>query len=173
MSTELSSTIQLSLGFTQSETLNGYSNNLNGSFFLQETLNNGSGESQASQVYSYEATLAPSGEYTSSLAALTIELSFGASGVIDMNQVRLYAIQNTNTGSGEVLHVGGGTTPWLDFYESSTVSGVAPVEILGPGDAIIRTNFIEGFNISANNIRVYNPNNVDVEFQILILGSNR
>lgn len=125
---------------------------------------NGSGSNQAQVVYSDSNSVASGSPVTYDLRGTLL----GADGsAANFNPVRLLAIRNRSTTTGQNLQVGGGSNSW-----NTWVGATGDIVIVPPGGVLVLSSPIDGFGTTVGTADILQIASASgtIPFDILLIG---
>lgn len=168
----LSTTLTLSLSWTQTDSNALSSQNFTGTLLHEKTLDNylpGSGLDRAGNHFSEVNTLAAGASKVYDLQSLTgVYLSGNI--VFGLDRVKILAVRNLSEDSGYNLQVGGySSNPFTGYIPSGAAS-----LYVGADSDILLSSMKNGFVVSASSryLQIKNPNASGVNYHIVIIGQS-
>lgn len=166
MTTSLSSQLRLTLGWQFQNSLDLSTVADNGSIQLDDDLENGSGLDQANLIWHDQRTLAAAAHDDLDLAG-TLTDAFGQT--VTFTKLKGLLLHNRATTAGEILHVGGGSNPIVDW-----IGAGGDLVKVGPAGILLLWNpSLAGYTVTASTadvLRITNAGIGSIDYDILLLG---
>lgn len=168
----LSTTLTLNLGWNQTDSDDLSNQSFQGNMTYDKTLGNyapGSGLDRASKPFSEVGTLSSGSQKIFDLQSLS-GIYLSGFQVFGLDKVKILAIRNMSENSGYKLNIGGAiANPFSGHFSSGNSIGY-----VGPDSVYLMEDKKNGFTVSSTSryLRLQNPNNSGLQYQIVIIGQS-
>jgi hypothetical protein len=172
MAAVLSATIKNTINWTNTQPLGLPSTNCidgNSIQFLL-ALADGSAANQAHQIYGNQYTTASTANNDLDMQTGLTESIFGSTVTVALTQLSMIWIQNTNTVSGDKLHLLCTASNPFSAWANSVTTSVAQI---GPNSNLILSNFVNPWTVDSTHktLRINVPGSNSVTYNVVLIGA--